>query len=804
MNNRTMNSAQFAALRATLPSLCALVCATAALAAAPAIPGVVFLEAEQFADAGGWDLDQQCMDQMGSPYLLAHGLGVPVRDAVTTVQFPAPGAYRVWVRTRDWVAPWNAPGAPGKFQVLVAGKPLAVTFGTEGAAWHWQEGGTVQAGGPTSIALHDLTGFEGRCDALVFSSDPAFRPPEDPATLAKFRRAAGGLPEEPEAGGRFDLVVVGGGIAGTSAALSAARNGLQVALIHDRPVLGGNGSSEVRVWPEGKTRQKPYPHVGDIVDELVPAKTAGAGNAKHGSFFADERKLDLVRAEPRITLLTGLHVNAVEVREGRIRSVVAQDTRTARRLRFTAPLFADCTGDGTVGFLAGADHEVSREGVMGASNLWNLMDAADPAQILLCECKDKDALSLSVQAGTVAAPFPRCPWAVDLSGKPFPGRRNLNGQWAATPLSNLGGWFWESGFDRDPIQDIERIRDLNFRAMYGAWDTLKNVDHLYPNHRLGWAAFIAGKRESRRLLGDVVLSGDDFRLGREYPDGCFPCSWHIDLHTPHPAFAQGHTGNEFISMATTGTNYSYQGPYWAPYRSLYSRNVTNLFMAGRDISVNREALGPVRVMRTCGMMGEVVGKAAWICIRHQASPRGVYEQHLPLLKELLTQPGALRRDKIDGALALPPGVKLLKPAPPGINPVSLAGLVIDDEAAQLKGQWRDDGGLRPFIGENYRYSSDPSARARFNFTVRESGLQEVRVAWQPHANRARAVPITVACADGERTLTLDQTKPPGGEQGFQTLGRFRFHAGEPGAVLYRVAGARGVVHIDAVQVVAVK
>jgi hypothetical protein len=117
-----------------------------------------FLEAEGFADHGGWVLDQQFMDQMGSSYLLAHGLGEPVRDAKTTVTFPAAGMYRVWVRTRDWVAPWRAPGAPGRFQLVVSGKPLATTFGTEGAAWHWQDGGTVDIGEKAEVVLHDLTG----------------------------------------------------------------------------------------------------------------------------------------------------------------------------------------------------------------------------------------------------------------------------------------------------------------------------------------------------------------------------------------------------------------------------------------------------------------------------------------------------------------------------------------------------------------------------------------------------------------------------------------------------------------------
>jgi hypothetical protein len=628
----------------------------------------VFLEAEQFADLGGWDLDQQSMDVMGSPYLLAHGLGVPVRDAVTITTFPSPGTYHVWVRTRDWVGPWHAPGAPGKFQLLVEGRPLTETFGTKGADWHWQEGGTVKVGAETKVALHDLTGFEGRCDAVLFCQDAGFTPPNEASALARFRRAALGLPEEPEDGGEYDLVVVGGGIAGTSAALSAARQGLRVALVQDRPVLGGNGSSEVRVWPEGNTGQTPYPHIGEIVNELVPAKGPGKGNARNAAIYEDQRKFDVVRAETRITILTEQRVFNVVAQDGRIQSVDAQHIRTARCIRLRAKLFADCTGDATVGFLAGADYQYSREEHQGASNLWNLMDASDPAEVLRCECKDKDSLAISVKEGNVAMPFPRCPWAVDLTDKPFPGRKNFKGQWVAAPLSNLGAWFWEGGFEQDMVTDIERIRDQNFRAMYGAWDALKNVDHLYPNYRLGWAAFIAGKRESRRLLGDVVLTGDDFRREREFPDGCFPCSWHIDIHTPHPGYDRGFKGDEFISQATTGAGFDYKGPYWAPYRCLYSRNVTNLFMAGRDISVTREGLGPVRVMKTCGMMGEIVGKAAWICVRYGTSPRGVYENHLPLLKELMLQPGTMRRDRVDGTLSAPPSAKptagITRPATP--------------------------------------------------------------------------------------------------------------------------------------------
>ena len=593
------------------------------------------------------------MEQMGSSYLLAHGLGVPMKDAVTTAKFPAAGTYRLWVRTKDWVAPWKAPGALGKFQVLVDGKPLAETFGTKGMDWQWHDGGWIEVGAEAKIALHDLTGFEGRCDAVLFSSDAAFQPPNERAGLMELREKLLGIPAHADDGGDYDLVVVGGGVAGTAAAISAGRNGLTVALVQDRPVLGGNGRSEVRVWPEGHTRQQPFTHIGEIVEEICPPKAKGTGNAKGGAVCDDERKLNVIRAEPRIKLFFEHRVNAVETTNKRIVSVTAQNIRSSRRVKVIGRFFADCTGDGTVGFLAGADYELSNEGNMGASNLWNVLDTADPKQVLKCECEDKDALSMSTEAGNVAAAFPRVPWALDLSDKPFPGRPKLNLPKPAAPAGDLGGWFWESGFDKHPIDDIERIRDLNMRAMYGSWDALKNVDGLYPNHRLGWSAFIAGKRESRRLLGDVVLTGEDFHESTAFPDPAFPCTWHIDVHSPDPKFATGLEGKEFVSTFTHSKEYTYQGPYWAPYRTLYSRNIGNLFVAGRDISVTRETLGAVRVMRTCGMMGEIVGKAAWICARHETSPRGVYQTHLPLLKELMRQPGAMRRSSLDGDLLLP-------------------------------------------------------------------------------------------------------------------------------------------------------
>ena len=623
----------------------------------------LFLEAEGFDSHGGWELDQQSMDQMGSPYLLAHGLGISVQDAVTQAQFPSSGKYRVWVRTKDWVAPWQAPGAPGKFQLLIDAEPLDEIFGTKGADWHWHDGGTVEVGSEASIALHDLTGFEGRCEAILFCKDTEFQPSNDVVQLKKFRRKILGLPTEPENAGEFDFVVIGGGLAGVAAAVSGARQGLSVALVQDRPVLGGNGSSEVRVWPEGDTRQEPYIHVGEIVEEMLPGidketaenKWYTTMNGTTSSNFADQLKTDLINKESNITLFINHRQLETFTQDKTITSIMVESTETAKQQIIQGKYFADCTGDATVGYQAGADYQYefsSDDPIMGSSNLFNVLDAAEETQVLSCECKDKSSLMSQYEKGEFAQPFPRCPWALDLSKKPFPGRLKKKAKNDISDLKKFANmWYWESGFDKDQVTDIELIRDHNFRAIYGAWDALKNVDGLYENLRLGWVAFIAGKRESRRLLGDVILDAKDFKESTTWEDKAFPCSWSIDLHTPEKRYQKGFKGNEFISRANHGkyeSNYETNTPnrhnrlYWAPYRCLYSRNISNLFMAGRNISVSKTGLGPVRVMKTCGVMGEIVGKAASLCIKEKTTPRGVYETHLAKLQELMQQPGSNR------------------------------------------------------------------------------------------------------------------------------------------------------------------
>jgi hypothetical protein len=573
----------------------------------------VLVEAESFADHGGWTLDTQFIREMGSPYLLAHGLGKPVADATTKSTIPVAGDYRVFVRTKDWVARWNAAGSPGRFQVVVNGKPLTEPCGTNGAAWGWQDGGTVSLpAGEATVGLRDLTGFDGRCDCIVLTTD-ATPPPNDSAVLAGWRRTALGLPAEPETKGPYGMVVIGGGYSGMGAAISAARMGLKVALVQDRPVLGGNGSSEIRVWAMGLIRRGKYPRIGEIIEEFCDHAKKSPGTYEE---FGDAKKEQVVRAEPNIDLFLNTHAFAVTRDADRITGVTCLDTKSSRELRFTGRFFCDATGHATIGHLAGAETVMEEKGRMGMSNMW-AWDEADGPQA-----------------------FPATPWALPLTMKDFPYPRDHHGQ-----------WFWESGFDKDPLGDAEGIRDWNLRAVYGAFNAMKNGDGAdkHKNAVLTWVAAIGGPRESRRILGDVVLTQDDIVGKKEFPDGCVPSTWSIDLHYPKKEYAEKFPDNPFISIAVHDNRVDRTLGYPVPYRCFYSKDVENLFMAGRCISVDHQALGTVRVMKTCGMMGEVVGKAASVAIKHGTNPRGVYEKHWVEMDDLLKLPGKARRSEPLGA-----------------------------------------------------------------------------------------------------------------------------------------------------------
>ena len=575
-----------------------------------AVAQELLVEAESFSHRGGWVLDQQFMDQMGSPYLMAHGMGVPVEDASTDIEIPEAATYAVYVRTYNWTSPWSKAEGPGRFRLAVGGKWMKTILGHQGESWQWQLAGKVSLkAGRTTLALKDLTGFDGRCDAVYLSADPAVDPRQwncaETATLRERLRPA----QSPNTA-RYDFVVIGGGVAGMCAAVSAARLGCKVALVNDRPVLGGNNSSEVRVHLGGIIETGPNPGLGRMIREFGHERS---GNAKPGEYYEDQKKKEFIAAEQNITLYESQRAVGVSMSGERIASVTIQHIETGERTQLSAPLFSDCTGDAVIGYLAGADWTMGREG------------RDEYGESLAPQVPDSLVMGASVQwysrEDVKKSAFPDFEYGMEFNEK------------NCEPVT-MGEWKWETGMNRNQIEEAERVRDYGLLVIYSNWSFLKNRytgRAKFARRSLDWVAYIAGKRESRRLLGDYVLAQDDIDKNVSHEDASFTTTWSIDLHFPDSINSSHFPGKEFKSA----TVHRWIHPYAVPYRCLYSRNVPNLFMAGRNMSCTHVALGTVRVMRTTGMMGEVVGIAAAICHKHGVEPRDVYHHHLPELKQYM-------------------------------------------------------------------------------------------------------------------------------------------------------------------------
>jgi hypothetical protein len=216
----------------------------------------LLIEAEQFSRKGGWSVDTQFIETMGSPYLIAHGLGEAVADASTEVEITDAGSYKVWVRTLDWSESLGRQGGAGRFTLSIDGKQLGGELGKGAATWHWEEVGTVDlAKGKSSLALKDLSGFDGRVDAVLLSRKAGMNPPEKCLLKDRMAWKIPGAPEGIQDAGDFDLVVIGGGYGGLGAAISAARMGSKVALIQNREVLGGNGLTMRRLVELGESHR---------------------------------------------------------------------------------------------------------------------------------------------------------------------------------------------------------------------------------------------------------------------------------------------------------------------------------------------------------------------------------------------------------------------------------------------------------------------------------------------------------------------------------------------------------------------
>lgn len=620
----------------------------------------ILVEAENFRDKGGWSVDQQFMDCMGSPYLIAHGLGRPVGDAVTAIDVPVKGTWHVYVRTYNWTSPWTREEGPGRFTVKIGGRTLENELGGYGDCWMWQYAGKLRLeAGETSLALCDLTGFDGRCDAIYMTDDRRDVPPCGASELASFRRS---LLDMPEPGTEnYDFVVAGGGIAGMCAAVAAARNGLKVALVNDRPVLGGNNSSEVRVHLGGYVEIGPYEGLGRMIREFGHTRS---GNAKPAEYYEDERKQEFIDSEEGVTLYSSYRAVDVRMSGTSIAAVLIRHIETGEEHWLEAPLFSDCTGDGTVGYLAGAEYRMGRE------------SRADYDESLAPEVQDEMTMGASIQwysrdEGRETV-FPEFSYGVDFNAD-------------NCEKVTMGEWKWETGMDLDQIEDAERIRDYGLLVVYSNWSFLKN--HLDGNSRwktlsLDWAGYIAGKRESRRLIGDYMLTQNDIDRNIPHRDASFTTTWAIDLHFPDPDNSAKFPGQEF--KAATVHNWIH--PYAVPYRCLYSRNIDNLFMAGRNISVTHVALGTVRVMRTTGMMGEVAGLAASLCIRYGCSPRNVYESHLEELKAMM-QEGAGKREGLDSQDFNLPNRILERPVAAGYSRLQGDTLVVGNRLVERKFVW---------------------------------------------------------------------------------------------------------------------
>lgn len=577
----------------------------------------ILIEAEGFENKGGWLVDQQFTDQMGSPFLLAHGMGIPVKDATTNITIPRNGEWHVYVRTWNWCSPWTKEHKPGLFHLSVDGKKLTNELGT-GNAWGWEYAGSIQLKkGVSELSLQDMTGFAGRCDAIFLTQEKGVKIPNEGESMYQFRKKALGLPVKPENGGTYDLIVVGAGTAGLTTAITAARKGLKVALIHNRPVVGGNNSVDVQIPIHGDYKLAPYPRLGETVAEI--------GDIYKSSYTVN----NILKSQANLFFFPGMHVFKVESANGRISSVTAKHIENSREFIFQGQLFADCSGDANIGYLAGAEFRIGREARYQTRETL----APDRPDNLIYGT----TIIWQSELNERPVSFPACDWAVQFTEE-------------SCYKMTRGDVFWETGFHTDPILDAEFNRDYLFRAIYGNWAFLKNKSAQkdeYAKRSLNFMGHIAGKRESRRLVGDVLFSQLDIEGAYvKYDDAIVTGTYPIDQHFPEPKNSFFFPGEEFRSIMKH--NFNDKGislrylrpdqinpPYRIPYRALYSKNIENLFMAGRNVSVTHIALASTRVQATTGMMGELVAHAAVLCKKHDCSPRDVYKNHLEELKSFL-------------------------------------------------------------------------------------------------------------------------------------------------------------------------
>ncbi len=592
--------------------------------------GMQWIDAVAFKDKGGFRVESQFVREVGQSYLLGCGVpGVPVASARTGFSADKPGMRRLWVRTRNWLREHG----PGRFYVLVDGVRAGNEMGNlPSENWVWQIAGDVfMSAGDHELAVEDTTGYFPRFAAFLITDDMDLTPsPEwERARLLRAQLLSQDLGAAD--GGSWDVVVAGAGPGGIPAAVAAARAGMRVALLNSRPVLGGNGSNEATVGFNGAYTQHPGFREGGIAEEMRRIRDKNA-TGWQGAIEI------LVAGEPNLRIFHNTEVIDAEMKGGRIAAAVGQDTLTGSRTRFAGRMFVDATGDGWLGYYAGALYRVGREA------RWQYDEEkaphfADNRTMSGCIMSgDKNRQMISYYAEDAKAPSPYCApvWAQVLPEKLH----------RAPNRVHTGEWWIETPTDYDDLFEAERVRDYLMLISLGYYHWLKNhyeKRDLMTTMALTDFATYNAKRESRRLIGDYVLRQEDCTSGRDFPDAIAHAGWTLDIHN-----------NEGIFSGLAGPyDFDIRVPInQIPYRCTYSKNVDNLYMSGRCLSVSHVALGTVRVQNTLAAVAQAVGTAAAMAIQKNTTPRGIYETHMKELQQALLRddqyiPGVVNEDTAD-------------------------------------------------------------------------------------------------------------------------------------------------------------
>ncbi|MBE6546839.1 MAG: FAD-dependent oxidoreductase [Ruminococcaceae bacterium] len=413
-----------------------------------------------------------------------------------------------------------------------------------------------------------------------------------------------------------DICVVGGGIGGLFTAISAARNGAKVVLMHDRPVLGGNASSEIRMWISGAgSRIRDLQETG-IMEELL-LKNMHRNPTRNFSTW-DALLYEMVRFEENIDLILNCTCCDASEANGHITAVKGFQLTTYLWHEVRAKIFVDCSGDSILAPLTGAEYRVGREAKSEFQEEFAVekADTHTMGMSLMLQCRETDhPISYSPPS-----------WAYD-----FPDDAAMRHKPHDLYAVNTNFYWIELGGLQNSIEDTEEIRDELLKIAFGVWDHIKNHgDHGAENWELEWVGFLPGKRESRRYVGDYVLTQQDVEQCTPFPDTIAYGGWPIDNHLPGGFYIDSADGKHQQKRRLCE-------PYSIPLRALYSKNIDNLMFAGRNISASHIAFSSTRVMGTVGVIGQAAGTAAAIAVRYGLSPRETADQKIAEIQQTLME-----------------------------------------------------------------------------------------------------------------------------------------------------------------------